>query len=41
MASGKGRYALEAVGEVVWDPEKAIEVTSLERALEVQQHFGL
>lgn len=40
MASGKGRYALEAAGAVVWDPEKAIEVTSLERALEVRQHFG-
>ena len=41
MASGKGRYALEAAGAVVWDPERAMEVTSLEKALEVRQHFGL
>lgn len=41
MASGKGRYALEAAGEAAtWDPEKAIEVTSMERALVVRQHFG-
>ena len=25
----------------VWDPEKAIEAASLERAHEVRQHFGL
>ena len=40
--AGKGRYALEAAGEApVWDPERAVEVTSMERALEVRQHFGL
>ena len=42
MASGKGRYALEAAGEAsTWDPEQAVEVATMERALEVRQHFGL
>ena len=42
MASGRGRYALEAAGEAsTWDPEQAVEVATLERALEVRQHFGL
>ena len=42
MASGKGRYALEAAGEAsTWDPEQAVEVATMERAWEVRQHFGL
>ena len=40
--AGKGCYAVEAAGEApTWDPERAVEVTSMERALEVRQHFGL
>ena len=42
MASGKGRYALEAAGEAsTWDPEQAVEVATMESVSEVRQHFGL
>ena len=42
MASGPGRYALEAAGEAsTWDPEQAVEVATRERAWEVRQHLGL
>ena len=41
MAGGKGCYAMEAAGgSAGWDPERAIEVASLERAREVQQRLG-